>query len=479
MAKLTGALLLLLLSSHGLLVTSQSPMPVAAQFTGLLFKANCEAAHVFNDNTHVLWMALDKELAIVTRDCYISGEVEGRETKIYRMRDGVFEPVGDLNEITSHVDISGSVAIGTPPRDLRLPADIPKYSDVLLYYEEDISGNWTKAQYLVVTEDDGEDNIGEIKSVAINGDVITTVIDRAWYGYDSEVKIHRRNESMVWQMEQNYTEHDFGLEPFGFGDKIYFNGRILALVGEADDSYYDNMGFYVDESPCAIVFLNYDEGAKSWMQSSEILKIHGTDCDDIALTEDDGFLCYSEISGFLYFKRSAESNSYVLQQNITVPDTLLFASDGKSVVLGTGSKVILFQRSNDVFLKAGTIEPPFTGNGQYFGFQMAISDDVLLVGSKYNLYSYVLTESEAALVGQVDQNHGSPSTSNTIPSSTSPEVSMENEMGSTIEGSTENPVPAQPNPFNELENNGGNAPLSKNIIGRLGFFIFMMVIVSQ
>lgn len=433
----------LLLSSLNNLVTikSQSTIPLenspqndaatssqsstgAIQLSGVLFEANCEEESYYKRND--LWLASDDGSAIVTRDCYVPSLAGGSdrvdETKFYNLIDGAFEPVTILDRSKGPVDIEGDLAIGKfHSQDQR-----SGINDIYVY-RKDSSGNWIEEQQIVI-EDISNLAFSVIRNVAIAGNlfIVTMSVVSNSNGSFQGIYIYRRNESMIWELEQKITPDDFGFHSNEFGSAMDFDGNVLAFVGSKNGNYYD-MGVLVENSPRTILFHEYDTTTKSWIQSADALELDGTDCEDILLTDDGGFLCSTppeDSVDVLYFKQSGSYRGYVLQQNITVPQDATYrwhypkgiVLDGDNMAVGTGSKVNLFQRVNDVWVEASTIEAPLAV--PKFGYKMALSGNNLLIGSIYNVYSYILTPLESADVDQVNvETTSGTSTNSESPSS--------------------------------------------------------------
>ncbi|KAL7467929.1 hypothetical protein ACHAXS_008163 [Conticribra weissflogii] len=464
---------LLLLSSMNYLVTtnSQSTSPLefqpnaevpsssqsstgAVPLSGVLFEANCEEESYYKRND--LWFASDAGSAIVTRDCYVPSLTGGSdrvdETKFYSLINGVFEPVTALDRSKGPVDMEGNLAVGKfHSQDQR-----SGINDIFVY-GKDSSGNWIEEQQIVI-EDISNLAFSVVRDVAIAGNILIVTISLVSNSNGSfqGVYIYRRNDSMTWELEQKLVPEDFGFHSHEFGSVMDFDGNVLAFVGSKNDNYYD-MGVLVENSPRTILFHEYDEATKSWIQSADALALDGTDCEKIVLTEDGGLLCSTppeDSVDVLYFKRSGSNSGYVLQQNITVPQEYSsyshyrkgFALDGDTMAVGMAteqlafSEVNLFRRVNDVWVEAGTIESPLAGSK--FGYKMALSGNNLLVGSMYNVYYYILPASESAEVNEVSGETSS-STGPNPSSATNPTTAATTDDGRS-ESQTQTSIPAAP-----------------------------------
>ena len=172
----------------------------------------------------------------------------------------------------------------------------------------------------------------------------------------------------------------------------------------------------------------FDTSAGSWQKNSTL---ENTDCDgrfgaSLALTGNGGLLVGcpfdDDAAGDDYYQQLNGDKNYTLQQKITAPDRqaldkfggnnhhLAVSPNGDLVAIGTfdrasglNEKVYILGRFDNVWKRVDQVDAP--DDSFYFGHDVAINSDSLIVASRKNTYFYRLTCVEEGLEGEEEDVH--------------------------------------------------------------------------
>ena len=210
--------------------------------------------------------------------------------------------------------------------------------------------------------------------------------------------VYRRNET-GWVEEAKLAPDDSNLDVLGYAVSV--KGDLIA-VGDY---------WYGDDDKGAVFLYQYNSSVNSWNQINGPLM--NDDCDgyfsiSVVLTEDDGLMigCRREnvYAGAVYFyEKSDDGDEFIFRQKLTASDgapydffgaTGRIAVDGNVTVIGTeiytNGTAHIFRRENDVWTEGAIIYAP--PGSLYFGEEIAISGNDIMITSDQNVYLYSIDE---------------------------------------------------------------------------------------
>lgn len=464
---------------------------VKAESLGVLFEASCTKSNP--NNSTEFWLAMNNHTAFVTRDCTIpnlyGGEKEVDETTIFSISNEDFMPVMDLDRGKAPLAISGNIAVGG--KFYEHLYHMPGVNDIYVY-ERDSNREWSQA-LPITTNDVTTQAFSRVKSVALTGNVLAVTIQATSYTYAIYQAVYTYYyNGETWDFIQKFSSEGFGFQTDDFGESIGFNGKLLALVGMKNDNYFDDMGTLVEKSSRIIIIHKFDVTDKAWTQLDGDIILPNEECGyalhvNLEIVNENELIveCTESDDIFFYTKSKTEEN-YSLQQRISIPlddgcgDSFHrdIAFDHDLVAVGTGKMVHFFGpidgSGSNSRTKVGTIASPVESCS--FGKSIAISGDKIFISSRYNVHTYILTESSST-VNDANQPATSPaptiratntsnSTTATNPTEieyTSPAVGNHNSLGLTDFTSTSSTVPSVDIESGTLsQNQGSNSNLKES-----------------
>lgn len=309
--------------------------------------------------------------------------------------DGNFENADlfelEIDYIISDLDISENrVAIGSPEEG----DDI----ESVYVYEEDSSGEWNLVQRIKSPHRPGT-RFGS--SVDIDRDLMVVVAPNSGDNGEGSAFVYRRDEN-EWILEEELSPDNSISDEFG--GSVSVKGDMFAV---GDRNYGDNNGF--NNEGAATLYL-YNSSVNSW-KAIEGPSTNGVDCDgeigtEVVLMEDNGLMigCGEENFGagsIFYYRMSDVGGEYIFQQKITASDKVRndnfgwdIGVDGNVMVVGTSmstdGKAYIFRRDDKDWEEVAIIYAP--QGSSYFGEEVAILGNEVLVASRKNVYLYSLDE---------------------------------------------------------------------------------------
>jgi hypothetical protein len=297
----------------------------------------------------------------------------------------------ELDYFISDIDISdGHVAIGSPEEG----DDI----ESVYVYEEDSFREWSLLQRIKSPLRPGT---GFGSSVDVDGNLMAVVAPNSGENGEGSAFVYRRDQN-EWVLEEELSPDNSISDEFG--GSVSVKGDMFAV---GDRNYGDNNGF--NNEAAATLYL-YNSSVNLW-EASEGPSTNGIDCDgeigtEVVLTEDNGLMigCGEENFGagaIFYYEKSDAGGEFIFQQKITASDNARndnfgwdIGVDGNVMAVGTSissdGKAYVFRREDKGWVEVAIIYAP--QGSPYFGEEVAILGNEVLVASRENVYLYSLDE---------------------------------------------------------------------------------------
>lgn len=297
----------------------------------------------------------------------------------------------EIDYFISDIDISNNhVIIGSPEEG----DDI----ESVYVFEEDSNGEWNLFQRIKSPHRPGT-RFGS--SVDVDGDLLVVVAPNSGENGEGSAFVYRRDEN-EWMLEEELSPDNSISDEFG--GSVSVKGDMFAV---GDRNYGDNNGF--NNEGAATLYL-YNSSVNSW-KAIEGPSTNGLDCDgeigtEVVLTEDNELMigCGEENFGagsIFYYNVSDAGGEFMFQQKITASDKARnnhfgwdIGVDGNVMVVGTSmstdGKAYVFRRDDKGWAEVAIIYAP--QGSPYFGEEVAILGNEVLVSSRDNVYLFSLDE---------------------------------------------------------------------------------------
>lgn len=243
-------------------------------------------------------------------------------------------------------------------------------------------------------------------SIAVDGDVLVVGAPND-AGNSGSAFIYRQADDTTWLQEAKLDPDDASVQNFGSSVLVKNN---LILVA---DDHYGNAS-----KGAVFVYEKVDSLSDPWQLLVNSTLLTNEDCDgrfgaSLAFTNNGGLLIgcpldYDARGAVYYYQKSDDGMQYALKQKITAKNGkslekfggnnhhLAVNSNGDFVAVGTyddssglNEVVYIFAKVNDTWGEIAKIDAP--DDSSYFGSDIVIFGDRLLIASWENTYSYMLT----------------------------------------------------------------------------------------
>jgi hypothetical protein len=251
-------------------------------------------------------------------------------------------------EFGRSVAIHGDIAVvGAYKERLDSLGDNDLYAAGAAYVFENIGGTWTQVQTLFAYDRAKEDQFGN--SVAISGNSILVGANKSPYG---EVYVFEREDS-VWNFTQKLTTESNKV--YRFGSSIAMDSNQL-IIGDFLENLDANDSNKIPGAGAAYIF---EKQTGRWVVVQKLV------ASDRAVS--DKFGSSVGISGNRIIVGAPEEDHNVF---------------GEDSAKGSGS-VYLYEKKNDTWMQTDKIVSSNRDVGEKFGFSVAIKNDRAIVGAPY------------------------------------------------------------------------------------------------